>query len=223
MANPCLYRSCVEISGTHPPSPRRMNSASAAGSRCTAPMPRSRDRADQRIVGAEQPVERVGRRQHHQIVRPAQALVAGEQRRVAGVRARPRPPRSPSATSATDIAEAEIEALARDRMDAVRGIAHQRQPRVVIAVGVHGRERIAPASADHAHRTEMRRRGGGAISRLSAASSSRSSRWAIGVRSVQTMAETFGAPVGAAHRQLRERAGREGNARARCCGAASRG
>ena len=39
-------------------------------------------------------------------------------------------------------------------------------------------------------------------------------RCAIGVRSVQTMAETFGAPpssrVGAgAHRQLRERAGRQ--------------
>ena len=39
----------------------------------------------QRVVVAEQPVERVGRRQHQQIVRPPPALIAPQQLRRAQV------------------------------------------------------------------------------------------------------------------------------------------
>ena len=46
-----------------------------------------------------------------------------------------------------DVAHAEIVALARDGMDAVRGVAHQHQARVDVALGMDQPERIPPARA----------------------------------------------------------------------------
>ena len=62
----------------------RMNSRFSGAVRCTAAMPRSRARRST-IVVAEQPIERIGRRQHQQVVRPALPLVAPQQVRRAGI------------------------------------------------------------------------------------------------------------------------------------------
>ena len=54
-----------------------------------------------------------------------------------------------------DIAEAEVQPLPGDRVDAVRGIAHQREPFRRVAGRVHGAERVGPAPPDRRHRAEM--------------------------------------------------------------------
>ena len=46
-----------------------------------------------------------------------------------------------------DVADAEIVALTRDRMDAVRGVAHKHQPPVDVALGVNQAEGMRPARA----------------------------------------------------------------------------
>ena len=98
---------------------------------------------------AVEPGQTVGGQRDHERVEAAPALVAGEQLRVAEVEAEP---------GALDqhfgqgggVAEAEVEPLAGDRMDAVRGIADQGEARVGDPRGMVEAERITetrPASA----------------------------------------------------------------------------
>ena len=169
--------------------------------------------AQQRIVVAEQPVERVGRRQHQQIVRPPSPLVAPQQVGRAEILAALRR-LDQQFGQRHRIAEAEIEALAGDRMDGVRRIAHQRQARVEIAMRVQRAERIAPAAARRRAPRRDDRRGGGRSRGRSAASSSASMRCAIaralGPDDGGDVRRAAFLGIGAgAHRQLREGAGRQ--------------
>ena len=76
---------------------------------------------------AVEPGQAVGRERDHEGVEAAPALVAVEQLRVAEIEAEPRA-LDQHLGERGGVAEAEIEALAGDRMDAVRGVADQREP-----------------------------------------------------------------------------------------------
>ena len=151
----------------------------------------------QRIVVAEQPVERVGGRQHQQIVRPPPPLVAPQQVRRAQVLAAARR-LDQQIGERHRIAEAQVEPLAGDRMDGVRRVAHQHEARIEVAMGVQRAERIAPAAADHAHRAEMAAEAAGDRAGEARHRPAPACGWAIAVRSVHTMAETLGAPPSSA-------------------------
>jgi hypothetical protein len=75
---------------------------------------------------AEQPGEAVGRERDGEAVEPAPALVAGEELRVAWLE-----PQSHAIGEHFDqranVAQAEVEPLARDRVNAVRRVADERQ------------------------------------------------------------------------------------------------
>ena len=95
--------------------------------RSIRPMPKRRT-ADAVLPGnAVDPGQAVGRQRHHQSVERAPALVAVEQLRVAKVEAEPRA-FDQHLRQRGGVAEAEVEPLAGDRMDGVRGVADQRQP-----------------------------------------------------------------------------------------------
>ena len=123
--------------------------------RWTPAMPRSRAVRTRRVVGAEQAVQRVGGAEHEQVGGAAAALIFGEQGWRAGVAAGAQRVQH-QVGQGDHVAEAEIEALAGDRVDAVRGVADQREAGVDVALRVHGGERVEPAAADRADGAEMR-------------------------------------------------------------------
>jgi len=49
------------------------------------------------------------------------------------------------------VAQAQVQPLARDRMDQVRAVADQRQPAVDVAFGVHQPQPVGPPPALHPH------------------------------------------------------------------------
>ena len=101
----------------------------------------------------EQAVEAVGDGGEQQRVGAAPALVAFQQRLVADI--------EPEAAAIDDqlgqrrdVADADIEALAGDRMDHMRRLADQREPPRDVALGLHQRQMIGPARPDRLDRAE---------------------------------------------------------------------
>jgi hypothetical protein len=90
-------------------------------------MPKPADRRGGAAGHAVDPGQAVGGGGDHEGVEAAPALVAGEQLRVAEVEAEPRA-LDQHLGQRGGVAEAEVEPLAGDRMDAVGGVADQREP-----------------------------------------------------------------------------------------------
>ena len=118
----------------------------SGGTRLTAASPTSRTQPDRLDVVGEQPVQEIGRGDHGEVVGPAPLRIALERIAAADVEAEPLAV-DQDLDQGRDVAHAEIVALARDGMDAVRGIAHQHQARVDVALGMDQAERIPPARA----------------------------------------------------------------------------
>ena len=159
--------------------------------------PRCRRRvpAAERIVVAEQPIERVGRRQHQQVVRPPPALVAAQQIGGTAILAT-------ACASITRSASAIASRKPRLRPCPAIGWIVCAASRTS-ADACHGSDAhagpvwIAPTTSHHLKRTES-------VTELAAdrlgrpASSSASMRCAIRLRSVHTMADMLGAPPSSA-------------------------
>ena len=98
-------------------------------------------------------------------------------------------------------------------MDGVRRIAHQHETRVEVAMRVQRAERIAPAAAHHAHRAEMAAEPAGdriGEARIVQRQHALRDRRALGPDDGGDVGRAAFQRVGAgAHRQLRERAGRQ--------------
>ena len=118
----------------------------SGGTRLTAARPMSRDQPERLDVVGEQAVQQVGRGDHGEVVGAPPARVALERVGGADVEAEPLGV-DQHLDQGGDVAHAEIVALARDRMDAVRGVAHQHQARVDVALGMDQPERKPPARA----------------------------------------------------------------------------
>ena len=139
------------------PPPRAISARRSAGSRSTSAEAEVAPEAEQRIVVREQPVDPVGRRRQRRDVEAAPARVAVEHVRRADVLA---------AAGAADhhlgqrrhVAQAEVQPLPGQRMDAVRRVADQRQPRAGAALRQREPERIAVARARRARSRRGSRR-----------------------------------------------------------------
>ena len=106
------------------------------------------------IGGAEQPIQSVGRYQHGDVIHPSRLLVACQQRRIARVAVR-RLGGDEKIRQSDGIAQAEVEALAGDRVDAVCCVADQHQAFGHQRVHIHGGQGIQPAAADQPDRSQM--------------------------------------------------------------------
>ena len=142
------------------------------------------------------------RAQHHQAVRPPRRLVARQQARGAGILAGMHR-RDHQFRQRRHVAEAKVQPLPRDRVDAMRRIPHQSEPFGRVAGGVHGRQRIGPAPPDRRHRAEVvpqPRRDLPAIGRIVHRQRRRGDRRALGPDDGADVRM----PRDAVHRQLRE-------------------
>ena len=116
--------------------------------RPTRPMPKRRIAEAARARDAVDPGQRIGGEGDRQRVERAPALVAVEQLRVAEVEPEPRA-LDQHLRQGRGVAKAEIEALPGDRVDAVRGVADQREPLGGDLRGMVKAERIGRARRQH--------------------------------------------------------------------------
>ena len=95
------------------------------------------------VVG-KQAVQKVRRRDHGEVVDAPPSRIAFERVGRADIESKPLGI-DQHLSQRGDVANAEIVALARDRMDAMRGVPHQHQPPVHVTIGMHEAEWIRPA------------------------------------------------------------------------------
>ena len=120
----------------------------------TTPIPRSRPNRRERDVVRHQPVDPVGCGGERDAVEPPPALVALEHVAAAEIEAEPRRVEHRLGQS-RDILQAEIESLARDRMDRMRRIADEREALLRIAAREVQLQRIGPARSDRIDLAQM--------------------------------------------------------------------
>ena len=104
-----------------------MNRLFSGGARSTRPSPISRTVRSSVDLVREQEIQRVGGKPHRHGVEAPPALVALEHVGLSGIDAEPRRI-DHDFGECRDILQAHVEALPRDRMDHMRGVADQRQP-----------------------------------------------------------------------------------------------
>ncbi len=144
-----------EASGRSPESPAAspMKSDFNFGSRSTMPSPKSRKRAHRRKIVGEEPVQDVGHHAHLPGVVAPPHLVATQHFERADVE--PEPVRVDDRLGERRrVAEAHVEPLPRDRMDAVRGVAEKREARSHEIARQRQAERIGGARPGKLDRAE---------------------------------------------------------------------
>ncbi len=159
----------------------------SAGTRLTAARPMSRASAERLDVVGEQPVQQIGGGHHGEVVGPPPLRVALQRVGAADIEAQPLAV-DQHLDQGRDVAHTEIVALAGDGMDAVRGVAHQHQTRVDVALGMdQARADATSAGPSARHGRDSRRSGArtrpGSAARRARAGARRADRRARSIRS----------------------------------------